>query len=272
MNSADRRRRILALLSAEGEVSVEALAGRLDVTASTIRRDLTRLTADGAVTRTYGGAVVPLGAPVESPLHQRARESRAQKDAIGRWAAAQVREGETVMLDAGTTVARAARHLRRRTGLTVITNGLTALAELADADAVDVIGLGGSLRHISHGFVGSVTDMNLQRFSAHRVFLGADGLTADRGICEASPVQTRTKEVMAARGDAVYVLADSTKIGRSPFTAWAPLQRPWTLVTDASATEEQLAPFREAGNVEIVTLPTDEQTSPPRTSRTAPRR
>jgi DeoR/GlpR family transcriptional regulator of sugar metabolism len=255
MMSAERRTRIVGLLSDRGGVSVDELAGRLGVTTSTIRRDLAKLTGDGVVTRTYGGAVVTATDSPESPLRRRAHEARAQKDAIGRWAAGQVADGETVLLDAGTTVARLARHLRDRAGLTVITNGLTSIVELADADDVEVVVLGGSLRHISHGLVGPITDLTLQRLSAHRVFLGADGLTADRGLCEASPVQTRTKEIMAARGGDLYVLADSTKIGAAPFTAWAPLNRPWTLVTDDGATEEQLAPFRAHGHVtvEVVT-------------------
>lgn len=163
------------------------------------------------MTRTYGGAVVSATRSTEPPLHQRAREARAEKDAIGRWAAAQVRDGEAVMLDAGTTVGRLAHHLRGRAGLTVITNGLTSLVELADAEEINLMVLGGTLRHISHGLVGPVTDMNLARFSADRVVLGADGLTADRGICEASPVQTRTKELLADQGSASYVLADSRR-------------------------------------------------------------
>jgi DeoR/GlpR family transcriptional regulator of sugar metabolism len=252
MRSAERHQHIVGLLAARGDVSVEQLAAELDVTPSTIRRDLTRLTSEGKVTRTYGGAVVAAAGSPESPLHQRAREARAQKDAIGSWAAAQVSDGETVMLDAGTTVGRAAHHLRGRAAITVITNGLTSIIELADADDIEVIVLGGALRHISHGLVGPVTDMNLARFSADRVFLGADGLTAERGICEASPVQTRTKELMAARAAQIYVLADSTKVGCAPFMAWAPLERPWTLVTDSLATDEQLAPFRARPGISVV--------------------
>jgi DeoR/GlpR family transcriptional regulator of sugar metabolism len=254
MRSAERYQHIVGLLAAHGDVSVDQLAEELGVTPSTIRRDLTRLTGEGKVTRTYGGAVVAATGSPESPLHQRAREARAEKDAIGAWAAAQVADGETVMLDAGTTVGRAAHHLRGRAGITVITNGLTSLIELADADDIEVIVLGGSLRHISHGLVGPVTDMNLARFSADRVFLGADGLTADGGICEASPVQTRTKEVMAAQAGQIYVLADSTKVGCAPFRAWAPLDRPWTLVTDGLATEEQLAPFRDRAGISVVVV------------------
>ncbi len=254
MRSTERRDQIIAFLSAERRLGVDELASRLRVTPSTIRRDLTRLTEDGAITRTFGGAVVTGATAPESPLHRRAQQARGEKDAIGYWAASQVGEGETVMLDAGTTVGRTAHHLRRRSSLTVITNGLTSIIELADANDIEVVVLGGTLRHISHGFVGPLTDMNLKRLTADRAFLGADGLTADRGICEASAIQTHAKELMAARANRVYVLADSSKIGHRPFNAWAPLEGPWTLVTDAGATESQLAPFRELDRVEVVVV------------------
>lgn len=255
MNNAERQRHIERLLATHGEVSVEHLAESLDVTASTIRRDLARLAAVGVITRTYGGAALMPAHQGEPTLRQRAAIRRAEKDDIGRWAAEQVRDGETIMLDAGTTAGHVARHLRHRAGITVVTNGLTAILELAAADNIEVLVLGGSLRHISQGLVGPLTDLAVSRLTADRVFLGADGIVADRGICEASMVQTRTKENMAARGRHVYVLADSSKIGRAPFDAWAPLEGPYTLVTDDGVSDDQLAPFRELARVEVVVLP-----------------
>jgi DeoR/GlpR family transcriptional regulator of sugar metabolism len=251
MRVKDRRSHIAQLLGRDGGVNVDELARLLNVTASTIRRDLTRLAVEGGIARTYGGAVSFANRAEEPPLHQRALQARAEKDAIGRWAANQIGEGETVILDAGSTVGRVAHHLRHRTGLTVITNGLTSVIELADSD-IRVVALGGELRHISHGFVGPLTDMTLARLSADRAFLGADGLVADRGICEASTVQTCTKELMAARSRKVYVLADGSKIAQAPFDAWAPLEQPWTLVTDSTATSEQLEPFRRRPHIDVV--------------------
>ncbi|MGH3504849.1 MAG: DeoR/GlpR family DNA-binding transcription regulator [Nocardioidaceae bacterium] len=262
MNSKARRQQIERLLSTHGEATVDQLAAWLSVTASTIRRDLTRLTAQGAITRTYGGAIAALHTHTEPSVRQRTALARAEKDAIGCWAAGQIQEGETVMLDAGTTTGRLAHHLRDRESLTVITNGLTSVLELAAADGVDVIVLGGSLRHISQGLVGPLTDLMLTRLTADRVFLGADSLVAGRGICEASVVQTRTKEQMAERGRHLYVLVDSSKLGRSPFDAWAPLQRPYTLVTDDGATDEQLAPFRANADTNVVIVPAARQPGP----------
>ncbi|MEV7090522.1 DeoR/GlpR family DNA-binding transcription regulator [Streptomyces sp. NPDC093085] len=251
--AGDRRELILRMVAADGTVAVEELARTLAVTPSTIRRDLALLTEQGKLARTYGGAITPGHAP-EPSLNQRSGLAVAEKDRIARWAAARIARGDTVILDAGTTTGRLARHLRGRRELTVITNGLTTLVELAEADGIEVVTLGGTLRHVSHGFVGPLAELALSRLTADKVFLGADGLDAALGICEASLQQTSLKELMAARGAEVYVLADSGKFGQRPFTAWAPLDRAWTLVTDTGATEEQLAPFRESGNVTVVTV------------------
>ena len=157
--------------------------------------------------------------------------------------------GETVLLDAGTTVGAMGEFLRETERLTVITAGLTALEELADADDARVECLGGTLRHLSQGFLGPLTEAALARVTFDRAFLGADAVTADRGICEAELEQTRLKELMIERAGAVYVLAHAAKLGQRPFHAWAPLPPRVTLVTDSSATDGR--PFTDAG-IEVV--------------------
>jgi DeoR/GlpR family transcriptional regulator of sugar metabolism len=256
MRAVERRAEIERVLSLDRQVGVDDLAKLLGVTASTIRRDLSHLTNQGVVTRTYGGAVMSSGGSPEEPLWQRSQEARAEKDAIGRWAASQVASGETVILDAGTTVGRLAYHLRNRTNNRVITNGLTSILELSNALGIELTVLGGEVRHISQGLVGPLCEATLMRLSADRVFLGADGLDAERGICEASTVQTRLKEVMMTRAAKTYVLTDSRKLGQAPLTAWAPLDRPWTLVTDDGATDDQLRDFYARPHVEVVVVPT----------------
>jgi DeoR/GlpR family transcriptional regulator of sugar metabolism len=253
LRAGERRALIERLVTTQGAAHVEELAQSLDVTPSTIRRDLSLLTEQGKLARTYGGAM-PATHPPEASLGQRAGQAVAEKDRIARWAAGQVAEGDTIILDAGTTTGRLARHLRDRAGLTVITNGLTALTELAEAEGVEVIVLAGTLRHISQGFVGPLAELTLSRLTADRVFLGADGLDARLGICEASLLQTRLKELMIERAAEVFVLADSTKLGQSPFTAWAPIERPWTLVTDSGVTDETLAPFRALPATRVVVV------------------
>ncbi|MBK1786347.1 DeoR/GlpR family DNA-binding transcription regulator [Prauserella cavernicola] len=241
-----RREAIVQLATTTGLANVDELSEHFGVTASTIRRDLAQLERAGALARTYGGAMALVAHP-EASLRQRVGEEFEAKQAIARWAARLIGAGETVLLDAGTTTGALAHELRHAPALTVVTTGMTALQELATADAVTVECLGGLLRPQSQGFIGPLAEAALERLTFDRVFLGADGVTAEDGICEADIRQTRLKELMARRSDRVYLLVHAAKIGRRPFHAWAPMPPKWTLVTDDSATDAELAPFRERG-------------------------
>jgi DeoR/GlpR family transcriptional regulator of sugar metabolism len=169
------------------------------------------------------------------------------KRVIAKWAAQQVQPGETILLDAGTTVGAMGNFLRDVPDLVVVAAGLTVLEALADADDVRVECIGGTLRHLSQGFIGPLAEATLQRLTFDRAFLGADAVTADLGICEAELVQTRLKEIMIERADTVYLLAHADKLGRRPFHAWAPIPQGATLVTDSAATDAQTRSFENAG-------------------------
>ncbi|GCE39787.1 DeoR/GlpR family DNA-binding transcription regulator [Rhodococcus sp. USK10] len=244
--SEARRSEIVRLARSSGLASVDDLSAQFGVTASTIRRDLSQLTSQGLIARTYGGAIA-LDPQQESSLRQRALEGFDAKRAIAEWAASQVRPGETILLDAGTTVGAMGEFLRDIDDITVIAAGLTALESLADADSVRVECIGGTLRHLSQGFVGPLAEATLQRVTFDRAFLGADAVTADLGICEAELEQTRLKEIMIARADEVYVLAHAAKLGQRPFHAWAPIPPGTTIVTDDSADIGETASFEAAG-------------------------
>ncbi|MES4905538.1 MULTISPECIES: DeoR/GlpR family DNA-binding transcription regulator [unclassified Streptomyces] len=245
-----RRDQIVHLATTTGLASVEELSRTFGVTASTIRRDLAQLTAAGRLARTYGGAMALVAHP-EASLRQRTGEAFEAKRAIARWAAERIRTGETVLLDAGSTVGALAHELRAAADLTVATTGLTALQELSDVEGVRVECLGGTLRPLSQSFVGPLAEAALERMTFDRVFLGADGVTAGDGLCEADLRQTRLKELMARRADAVYVLAHAAKIGRRPFHTWVQLPPGWTLVTDGAADQDEVRALRAAG-VEVV--------------------
>jgi DeoR/GlpR family transcriptional regulator of sugar metabolism len=234
------------LATTSGLASVDELAAEFEVTASTIRRDLALLTAEGRLARTYGGAMALFAHP-ESSLRQRLGEAYEAKRGIARWAARQVRPGETVLLDAGSTVGALAHQLRTTTPLTVATTGLTTVQALGDAPGVHVECLGGTFRPLSQGFTGPLTEAALERLTFDRAFLGADGVTADDGICEAGLDQTQLKKLMARRARRVYVLAHAAKLGSRPFHAWARPPGEWTLVTDDGAAPAAVAAFVRAG-------------------------
>lgn len=244
--ASQRRKHILTRLRA-GTADVEALSAELGVSASTIRRDLTRLAAEGHVLRTYGGAAVP-----EQSVQVRAQENPREKQAIAKLAAQFVQPGETLLLDAGTTTGALAAELAARDALHVITNGLTSITALAGAQGVELTVLGGRMRQISFGTVGPAAEQALRRLTADRVFLGCDGVVAGRGICEATEEQVSLKELMIAQAREVYVLADASKLGRAASTAWALLPKCWTLITDSRATEDQLISFRTCKGVTVL--------------------
>jgi DeoR/GlpR family transcriptional regulator of sugar metabolism len=252
VGSRERRDQIVRLATETGLASVDELSTMFGVTPSTIRRDLALLTSEGRLARTYGGAIA-VNAHPESSLRQRIGESFDAKRAIAAWAAKQIQTGETILLDAGSTVGALAHELRTAELLTVATTGMTALQELADVESVQVECLGGTLRPLSQGFVGPLTESALERMTFDRVFLGTDGINADGDICEADLRQTRLKELMARRADKVYVLAHAAKLNHRPFHAWATLPLPWTLVTESAADGDVVERLRGKGIDVVVT-------------------
>lgn len=255
-DAATRRRGIIDLARTSGVANVDAMARHFGVTASTIRRDLARLTESGQIARTYGGAISLAGSHQELSLRQRLGEAAAAKRAMALWARAQVSAGDTVFLDGGSSVAALAHELRDATGLAAVTVSLTAMSELGDAPGVTVDCLGGRLRPVSQAFVGPITEAALDRVTFDVAFLGTDAVSAERGLCEADLAQTRLKEQVATRADRVFVLAHAAKVGAAPFHAWARIPTPWTLVTDDSLTDEQAAAFRDT-SIDVVVVPVD---------------
>lgn len=226
-----------------GSGNIHELAGRFDVSASTIRRDLAELARAGHVVRTYGGALHS-SSSAERTLQEKGLQHTAEKEAIAMAAAREVRDGEVVLLDAGTTTGRLARHLAGRRGLTVVTNGLTSLLYLAECPGIEVIVLGGRLRHPNEAIIGSAAEEQLRHVRPDRVFLGGDGLTAADGVCCPNLDQAHLKHAMSEAGRHTYVLVDHSKLGESPFRYWAPLDRRHTVIVDAGASSTALKPFR----------------------------
>lgn len=246
MSTRSKERRALLLEALRvGEIDVDEFARRFEVSASTVRRDLQRLSATSAVHRTYGGAILA-SRPAESTLAERIAVNGAEKRAIARAALDLVRDGDTLILDAGSTVAAFGQLLPGRR-LRVVTNNLALLPFLAEAPELDLVVLGGALRATSMSTVGPLAVEAMRRMTADRVVLSADGVVAGRGLCEASLDQVVLKSLMMQQAREVVVLADSTKLGRAEQTAWAPLPSDWILITDSAATEAQRRAMEGAG-------------------------
>lgn len=241
MKGGERRELILAEVLANNGHVVE-LAEHFNASHATIRRDLERLEDEGRVTRTHGGAVAR-PRPIELSLQEKELSHPREKEAIARVAASVVEEGDVVILDAGTTPGHIAMELRERQGITVITNGMSALAALRDADGVEVIVLGGTLRHRSQAVIGSIAEDTVRRIRADKVFLGADGVVVGEGLNSPTEAQAHWKSVILGQADQVFVAVDHSKLGVRRFAYITPMDRDYTLITDWVAEPGQLQGF-----------------------------
>lgn len=237
-----RHEEILAAI-ADGEADVDALAERFGVSASTIRRDLEALSAKRAIARTYGGAILA-GSAQEASLRARTAQHRAAKASIARAALSLVADGETLILDGGSTVEALGRLLHGRR-LRVVTSNLPLVLLLADAPGIELVVLGGALRSISMSTVGPLAEQSLRHVTADRVFMSADGVVPGRGLCEATLEQVSLKSLMMRQSRQAVVLADASKLGRAEQPFWAPFAPGALLVTEAPAPD--WAPFAAEG-------------------------
>jgi DeoR/GlpR family transcriptional regulator of sugar metabolism len=255
MKVSDRHRAILDLVLTR-DANVEQLGVALGVSEATVRRDLTTLAKQRRLVRTYGGATALVGAhEPEASLEERKSAQHEQKEAIAQAAAVHVQDGDTVLLDGGTTCAALARHLGARRDLHVVTNNLLAVMTLANAPGVRITLIGGKLRASSMSTLGPLAELALSRLSVDKAFLGADGVVAEFGLCEASAEQAYLKDCIVRRAAQIFVLADAGKLGRARQQHWTPIERDWRLITTEAADETLLAPFRALERVVVEAAP-----------------
>ncbi|WP_205718438.1 DeoR/GlpR family DNA-binding transcription regulator [Actinomadura sp. WMMA1423] len=247
MTSSMRRAQIVSSLRAKGAASVRELAETLQVSESTIRRDLDVLDRNGELLRTYGGAALsPRPAAPEISFAASAEHDSAEKAAVAERAAALVEDDMVVVLDIGTSTRLLARHLRGRP-VTVITANLAVLDELRDDDAVRLCLLGGVLRRNYLSLVGSLTETALRQVRADLVFLSCTGVRPDGHVMDDMEVETPIKQAMLDSADRVVLVASEAKFPGTGSLRVCSLDRIDALVTTAGADPRTLEVCREAG-------------------------
>ncbi len=245
----ERRRRICELLHAEGRVTVDALATRFGTSHVTIRADLTALESTGALTRTHGGALLP---ETEEPLGVRQLQHHAEKARIAQAAVALIQEGETIILDSGTTTAEIARLLRKTefVSINVITNALNVAALLMDVPSVRLIVPGGILRRESNSLSGPMAEAALANMQADRLYLGADGIDPEIGVMTPHLQEAELNAKMIRISRQVVVVADSSKLIRRNISLIAKVDQIHMLITDRAAPAEAVQELRNR-NIEV---------------------
>ncbi len=252
MYAPERHRAILDTARVAGRVEVKSLARQLDVTPETIRRDLTALERRGLLLRAHGGAIPVERSTLEATVEQRESEHIDEKDRIAALAVQEITENMSVILDSGTTTIRLAQLIPTNLNLTVVTNSIQAAAVLAGKPGITLHVLGGHVRENTLASVGPWAWDALHGISADIAFIGANGITADRGLTTPDVDEARVKSAFVEKGRRVVALADHSKFGREDFAVICPIYDVDAIVTDSSVDDQTVAELTELG-IEVMT-------------------
>lgn len=244
----ERRHRILDVLAKDGRVTVEELAVAFRTSTATIRNDLASLAKAGALERTHGGAI-PLRDGQDYPISVKRTLHHAEKVRIAREAISLIRDGETVVLDSGTTTAEIAKQLRQMEfrSLNVVTIGLNIAVLLADVPWIRLIMPGGVLRPESNAFSGPMAETAIAGLQADLLFLGADALDPDSGVMTPHLLEAQLNAQMIAMSRRVVAVADSSKLMRRNVSLIARVEQLHMLITDSAADTSVVAELRRRG-------------------------
>jgi DeoR/GlpR family transcriptional regulator of sugar metabolism len=249
MLSEERRELILERLRRDGKLVAAELSSDLAVSPDTVRRDLRELHEAGLLRRVHGGALP--AAVGDRPYAARLEQAAEAKAAIARTASRLFRNGQVILLDSGTTTLEVARHLPPELEATVLTNSPPVAVALAEHPRIDVAVLGGMLVKSAHALVGATTVEALRSVRADVLVLGVCSVHPEIGITVSELEESHVKRAMIANAAEVVAVSSADKLGSAGPYVIAPLEELTYLVTERSASAEQLDPFRAVG-VEVV--------------------
>lgn len=251
MLAIERRRKIISLLEERNSVLVPELSKIFSVTEETVRRDLEKLESDGFLKRTYGGAVINDSMNTELPLKIREVTNIEGKRAIGIKVAEYIKDGHTIILDSSTTALQVAGRIKHKRKITVITNSVEVVSELASASDCKVISTGGTLRESSMSFVGHLTEDSIKNFNVDIAIVCCKGLDKDKGITESNDMEAEVKKAMIQAADKTFLVVDYTKFNKVAFIKMLNIENIDIIFTDKKLIEEW-EQFIANKNVELV--------------------
>ncbi|MCQ2341938.1 MAG: DeoR/GlpR family DNA-binding transcription regulator [Paludibacteraceae bacterium] len=245
----ERRAAILKMLDTNHEVSVTDLSTQLKTSEVTIRKDLNELQRRNLVIRTRGGAIrVP--STVNDPdntVEYKQMFNSPQKRAIGEKAATLIHDGETIMVDAGTTTLQVVKHLDKFHHLTIITNAINIATEALRYQRFQVILLGGHLRAASLSTVGPLAEATLKNLYCDKLFLGIDSFNLEEGVSTPNIEEANINQTMMSMSRETIAVCDSSKFNKRSLAHIASVHQINQLVTDAHIEPSTLQRLREQG-------------------------
>jgi DeoR family transcriptional regulator, fructose operon transcriptional repressor len=253
MYGIERKSAILELLNKNARVDVQELSQHFDLSESTIRRDLKELEEAQLLKRTHGGAVLVQSVTFEPTYIEKEVRYQAEKKAIAKEAVRFIENGESILLDSGTTTYYLAQELRNFTSLQVVTNSILCASELKDVPGIEVVLCGGLLRAETLALVGPLAEMCFDRIRVDKSFIATNGIDVKNGLTTPNLTEAATKKKMIECAEKVILIADHTKIGQVTFAKFADIHNINHLITDSAAPKNVLRHIEEAGvNVRVV--------------------
>lgn len=242
---------IIEELIKHGSVLVSDLVTMLDVSAVTVRKDLTELEKGDKLYRSHGKAV--LINPYINNRSVNVKENLAtdEKHAIGREAARLITRDDSIVIASGTTVHALARNIQPIHRLTVVSASLAVSNILSQHENIDIMQLGGMLRHSSLSVVGEYASLILERCSFSKLYLGVDGIDFEFGITTTDMREAALNQKMMAAAQKTIVLADSSKFGRRGFAKIADIDAVDIIVTDAGISPKLVKKVEDLG-IELI--------------------
>ncbi|MBD2792445.1 glucitol operon DNA-binding transcriptional repressor SrlR [Xenorhabdus szentirmaii] len=246
MKPEQRQQEIIEYLRKNGKSSVNVLIEHFQATGTTIRKDLTALEQRNEVIRTYGGVML-VHEEDDQPLDCKTHINAEKKQQIARVAAELIQDGDSIILDAGSTVLQLVPYLEKFNNITVMTNSLhitNALIELNNDQTI--LMPGGTFRKKSASFHGSLAESAFKLFSFDKLFIGADGIDLNIGMTTFNEVHNVSK-AMCNAAKKIIVMVDSSKFGRKSPNIVCSLEKIDTIITDQGIPSESLIDLREKG-------------------------
>ncbi len=245
--SRERREKILELLIENNSVRVSTLCKLFNVSRETIRHDLFKLKEEGLIIKEHGSATLNRESIVDIDFAKRAREHAVQKRKIGMTAAEMIKDGETIIIDSGSTTPHIARHIKNVDNLTVITPSLKVTAELGGKDGITVIMPGGIFNPIGYSLYGPQTEEFFSKINASKFFLAIHGVDVEKGLTEINIQIAHLKQVMMNSAREIILVADSSKFGKVEYATVASLERVNMIITDKDLDEKIANDIRKLG-------------------------
>ena len=238
-NTLNRRSEILQILEKQDDISVVTLSRKFDISEVSIRNDLAQLENKGLLIRTRGGAIKKHPVNFDLNLNQRLKKNYKEKQQIGKKAIEYINEGDTIVMDSGSTTLEIAKNLKQFNKLKLITNSLPIADLVADFKGVEVIITGGILRPEMRSLVGSMTESNLSNYYCNVAFIGTDSISSEYGISTSIIEEATLNQAMMKISEKVIVVTDSSKFLRRSFVKIADIDALDSIITDYKIPDEE---------------------------------